>query len=146
MGNVQIPVGADPVTLGPSGEEIPARGTIFTIAAQRLSGSGNVDFDVLVFVPSCDRPGMVYWPTSVGPNSTYVDGTAGLVYNLDVAGAIYAREAIPVAGQFPWLRPEQDHRIVMLLNGGGLVSDDKTSTFDAGVQYFPRYRHAYRTA
>lgn len=143
LGNVQIPTGADPTTFGPSGEELPARGSTFTVSAQRLSGSGNVDFDVLVFVPTCDRPSMVYWPTSSGPTYSVVDGTAGLVYNLGSDGGIYPREAIPVAGQFQWLRPGQDHRLVMLLNGGGLVSDDKASTVDVTVQYFPRYRHAY---
>jgi hypothetical protein len=142
LGTVQIPFGADPVYDGLSGVELPARGGVFTVAAQRTSGSGNVDFDALVFMPACDRFALVSWPTSSGPTLAVVDGVAEAVYNLGVDGAVYPREMSALAGMFPYLTPNQDNRICILLNAGGnaaTASDDITATFEVTPSYYPRY-------
>jgi hypothetical protein len=123
---------------------LAARGNVFTISAQRTSGSGNLDFDVLLFIPYEDKPCVAYWPTSSGPTYAVVDGVRMQAYNLGASGEIYPREPIKVTGQFPYLSPGVDNRVYVLLNGGGLVSDTKTDTVDVTVEYYPRYRHVWR--
>lgn len=142
LGTVQIPLGADPVYDGMSGVQLAARGAVFTVAAQRTSGSGNLDFDVLAFVPACDRFALVTWPTSSGPTYAVVDGTTDTVYNLGASDEVYPREMSALAGMFPHVTPNQDNRVYVLLNAGGDAStanDDKTSAVDIIPSYFPRY-------
>lgn len=142
LGTVQIPFAADPVYDGLSGVELPARGGVFTVSAQRTAGSGDLDFDCLVFVPACDRFALVSWPSSTGPTYAVVDGTTETVYHLGGDAGIYPREAGGVAGMFPYLTPNQDQRMFVLLNAGGqisAVSDDITSTVDITTSYYPRY-------
>lgn len=142
LGTVQIPAGADPHYDGMSGVELPARGGVFTVAAQRTSGSGNVDFDVLLFMPADDRFCLVSWPTSSGPTYAVVDGTTETVYNLGGSDEVYPREMSALAGMFPYFTPNQDNRVCVLLNAGGnaaTASDDKAATPDVTASYYPRY-------
>ncbi|HEU4543925.1 MAG TPA: hypothetical protein VFR23_22510, partial [Jiangellaceae bacterium] len=61
LGTVQIPVGTDPVYDGFSGSERAARGAVVTLMAERTSGAGTLDVDVLVWMP-CDSYGEITWP------------------------------------------------------------------------------------
>jgi hypothetical protein len=142
LGLVQIPFAADPVYDGLSGVELPARGGVFTVAAQRTSGSGNVDFDALAFVPADDRFALVSWPTTSGPVAAVVDATSETVHYLGVDASVYARELASLAGRFPYLTPNQDNRVFVLLNAGGSassISDDITSTVAVTPSYYPAY-------
>lgn len=148
LGQVQIPLGADPI-YDPAGNELAARGTVFTVQAERESGTSTLDFDALLLVPCDDGAGMVTWPTSTGPTYAVVDAAAGLVYNVGSSGEIYPREASEMAGTFPWLTPGQDTRLWVLLNAGGAasaVSDDITSSTDVTVEYLPRHLHVWAQA
>jgi hypothetical protein len=142
LGLVQIPFGPDPIYDGLSNVEAAARGTIFTVRAERTSGSGNLDFDVLAFMPADDRFCMVSWPTSSGPTSMVVDGPADLVYPIGGSGEIYPQELVARTGGLPMLSPGQTNRIYALLNAGGdlsTVNDDITSTISVTASYWPRY-------
>lgn len=142
LGLVQIPFGADPQFDALSGVELPARGGVFTVAAQRTAGSGSLDFDCLVFMPACDRFALVSWPTSAGPNQAVIDGSLETVYNLGVDAGVYPREMSALAGMFPYLTPNQDNRVYVLLNAGGNAagsSDDITATVEVTPSYYPRY-------
>jgi hypothetical protein len=141
LGLLTYPFGADPIH-DLSGVEIPARGGVITISAQRTSGSGNTDFDAIVLVPADPADGycLVTWPTSSGPTLAVLDGNRETIYNLGGSAEVYPRELPNVRGVFPHLTPSQDHRIVVLLNaGGGSSSDDITDTVDVTVSYYPRY-------
>lgn len=142
LGLVQIPFAADPQFDGLSGDEIPARGGVWTVSAQRTSGSGNMDFDCLAFVPACDRFALVSWPSSSGPVAAMVDSTSETVHYLGADGSVYPRELASLAGRFPYLTPNQDNRVFVLLNAGGSasgISDDITSTVDVTPMYYPAY-------
>lgn len=144
LGLFQLPFGADPVVFSVSGLERAARGTVFTVRAERVSGTGTLDLDCLYPVPADDRLALITWPTSTGPTSMIVDATPhiDMVYPIGSAGEVYAREHIDRSGGLPMLTPGQDTRIVFLLNAAGnasTVSDDLTSGIRMAVSYFPRY-------
>jgi hypothetical protein len=143
LGRVQIPFGVDPVYDG-TGAELSARGTIYALRSEKVSGSGNVDFDVFVFMPVDDTFCMITWPTSSGPTSMVVDGPNDAVYPIGASGEIYPQELVARTGSLPWVSPGVTNRVLWLLNAGGAsstVSDDKTSSVDITPAYVPRYLH-----
>jgi hypothetical protein len=68
LGTVSIPSGGDPRYDGYSNVEIPARGVCIIVTGQRVSGTGSLDFDCLLFVPAHDQlavlnaPDLACWP------------------------------------------------------------------------------------
>lgn len=144
LGTVQIPVGNDPVYDGLSGSERQARGAVVTLMAERTSGSGTLDVDVLVWMP-VDGYGEITWPSTSGPTSMVFDGPLDSVYPIGASGEVFHREPVPRTGGPVMLNPGQDARVFFLLNANGLastVSDDITTTVDIVPSYYPLYLYA----
>lgn len=144
LGTVQIPAGADP-RYDVAGAELAARGMVFILQAERTSGSGNLDFDALAFLPADDRLALVSWPTSSGPTYAVVDGAGEAVYMLGSDGEVYPVEAPGSDGLFPYLSPGVAQRLYVLLNAVGeaaTATDTKTDTVSVTVSYCPAYLHA----
>lgn len=144
LDTIQIPFGYDP-QYKLSGTEFPARGTVFSILAERTAGSGTLDFDVIVFMPADDRLSIPSFPSSSGATSMVLDGTLDGAFPIGASGEVYARELVGRDGAFPLLTPgSQTNRIFFLPNGNGLASsanDDITTVVDVTPSYYPRYLH-----
>lgn len=145
LGVVSLPPGADPVEEGQSGLLWPASGVPLALQAARPSGSGNLDMDVLVFVPADDRQVFNTWPT---PMTGYavVDGVDEMAYeqSTDIAGTgpgpIGDALGVPAIGTFPMLSPGVDNRMFVLPNVGTTGGQDTlTDTVDVNVDYWPRF-------
>lgn len=142
LGQMQVPVGADPVTDGYSGAELPCRTPLVYLQAQRVSGTGNLDVDHLLFVPADDRLLSVKWPAGAAFSSV-VDGTHNMTYDSDVAGAgtLGTSESSEIAGGFPTISPGATNRIFFIRQAAPVdaVSDDITNTTAIQPSYYPRY-------
>lgn len=145
LGVVSLPSGADPRTEGYSGLLWPASGASLAVQAERVSGSGNLDMDVLVFVPCDDRACYVSWPSSLTGYGV-LDGVKEMAYEQSTdtpgtgPGPIGDSLGIPVAGTFPMLSPGVTNRIYVLPNIGTTGSQDSiTDSVDVTAVYWPRY-------
>jgi hypothetical protein len=141
LGTIQFPVGGDPVTDGYSGVEAPVGGTRITVWAQRVSGTGALDIDVLMFVPADDRYSITRMWSDTGASGGIIDGLRHMVYLVDAFGAIRmpAQPEAPIGG-LPMVSPGVTNRIVFLPDGGS-VRDFLTSTSTVTPYYWPRYQH-----
>lgn len=146
MGLVQFPITMDPVTDGYSGLEINVSGVaFFDFYAQRVSGSGNLDVDYLLFVPADDRFAIVSWPHGVsGASSRYVlDGRLNAPFSISAVGALVNEIPMSSIGRAPMISPGVQNRIVALrdISAGGTFTNSDTSAdyFDIDPYYWPRY-------
>lgn len=147
LGLVSLPAGADPETDGYSGLLWPASGVPLAIQAERASGSGNLDLDVLVFVPADERLCLVSWPDLTGLG--VVDGIREMAYeqSWDDAGAgpgpIGDALGIPTVGLFPGLAARTDNRVYVMPNVGATGTQDAISDpVTVYATYWPRYLYA----
>ena len=115
------------------------------VTAARVSGSGTLDTDVMVFVPADDRQVFNTWPT---PMTGYavVDGVDEMAYeqSTDLAGTgpgpIGDALGVPAIGAFPMLSPAVVNRMFVLPNVGTTGPQDTlTDTVDVNVDYWPRF-------
>jgi hypothetical protein len=147
LGNMQIPVGYDPIT-DRSGAEIIPIGPYIDFYARRDAGSGNLDVDHLLFLPADDRLEFIKWPTvQASATDTWMafGGAEPAAYCLDSTGRIRSTETIEIAGG-PGLmvNPGQTNRVFFARDvgtgtaaaGGG---DTITSTTVVTASYHPRY-------
>jgi hypothetical protein len=146
LGLLPIPAGGDPVYDGISGNKVIARGVSVALAARRVSGSGNFDWDCLLFVPADDRYGTVKWPNEANIDNVAVDAITDSAYALENTTEIRST-ASPfrrTAG-LPYLSPDITNRIVLVLNADPNDSanpnqnDVKTHTASVTLRYWPRY-------
>jgi len=141
LGLLQIPMGYDPVTDGYSGTELSARGQTLYIQAGRPSGSGNLDLDVLLFVPADDRFCVVKWSGFSGPTSWTLDSARASVYGVGASGEVYPNQLAPVLGLPPLVSPGVTNRVFFVRDTGSGASggDVKTGTVVVTPYYWPRY-------
>src|SRR4030095_14840426 len=101
LGTVPIPVGTDPVTVGPVGvdQQIPTLGIQMQLWASRPSGTGNLDWDYLVLIPADDRLAIV---STGGPNLApatdvvHFDGTSeDIIYYRTSTGDLRSLDDLP---------------------------------------------------
>lgn len=140
LGELAIPGGMDPLTDGPSGAELSARGAGLTIKAERISGTATLDFDHFMFFPadnSSDRFALVQWPTTTSANY-YVDGYTQSVYATDTTTGAVENSAGFLIGNFPMVTPNQDARLYFLRKVGSLA-DAVGDAVSLTVEYWPRY-------
>lgn len=143
LGLVQCPVGADPVTDGFSGVEMPPTSPQVFLQAQRVSGSGNLDMDHLLFVPADDRLLLVRWPTG-NVYSSVLDGANEMTYDADVAGGtmtLGVTEPSEISGGFPMVSPRATNRIVFIRDAVArdFGSDAISGSTVVTPAYYPRY-------
>jgi hypothetical protein len=142
MGLVQLPLGYDPVVDGLSGVPLTAAGMGVFVYAARLSGSGALDLDALMFLPADDRLSFVKWPSASGETAFIVDSVAGQVYSVGASGEVRASQ-VEVVGGMPMVSPGVANRIWVMRDVGSTfyVGDDVTATVQVTPYYWPRYQH-----
>lgn len=142
LGEMQVPVGADPVHDGYSGVELPVRTALVYLMAQRVSGSGNLDIDHFLFVPADDKLLSVKWPAGAISRSV-VDGTHNMTYDADTAGTgeLGTSNSSEIAGGFPMISPGVTNRIFFIRHAVAVdaTPDPITDTTAITPTYYPRY-------
>lgn len=140
LGIVTFPAATDPIRDG--GTEISVRRQYFELRAQRLTGSGTLDVDYLLFVPADDQMCVLAWPfstTDVTPDEWVVHGATETVFAQDSSGLIStASNPVGVRGGFLHGRPGVTNRIffVRRFDAG---SDSVTATTAIKTLYYPQY-------
>lgn len=143
LGMIQIPHGYD-VVEDFAGVAASARGLNLFVQAQRVSGSGSLDTDVLLFVPADDRLLLATWPETSGPTDFVVDSDRGNIYARGASGETYSTQPVDPEGGFPLVSPGVTNRIYFLRDVGlGAAAtgagDTLTGTTTINANYFPRY-------
>lgn len=143
LGLWQIPIGAAPIEDGFSGVPLDVVGQMYHVEAERTSGAGNLDMDVLVWLPADDRLAMVSWPSALGAGvEDYVlDGNRNEAYGIDPNGAVTVQQFIPIVGGLPHVSPGNDNRIYVLYDVGGARQDSLTDSVTITPYYWPQYVH-----
>lgn len=136
LGLISIPTGFDPVT-DSSGVELPVSNAFsLELRAERVSGTGTIDFDCLLLVPADDRLAIVNWTRAA---ADYVlDARDNSAHARDGSDQVLSAKAPPISGGFPMLSPGQTNRIYLLR----VVSGDQAwtlTTYTVSVSYHPRY-------
>jgi hypothetical protein len=143
LGMVQFPAGTDPIYDGFSNTEIAVSGTTTEIWVARTAGSGNLDFDFLLYVPADDATCYVQWHSANdGTHEAVLDGTSRMAYLLDASDRVYnlTPSAITGAG-FPMLAPGATNRLYFIrdVDVTATTADTISQTTAVTVQYYPRY-------
>lgn len=142
IGTIQYPYGADPVTDGYSGSETPSQGIRVAIFAQRVSGTGTLDFDCVLFVPADDAYSTVQMPPDSGGIGV-IDGARTMVYSVGGSGEIRALPYVPrITSGFPLVSPGRTNRVTFLADGGNVGDAALTSTSTITPYYWPKYLYA----
>lgn len=140
LGLIQLPEGVDPVTDGPGGATLSVVGVPLELHAQRLSGSGTLVWDYLMFVPADDRQGIMSWGTTA-PSRFIVDGNARAVYGQDASGRIADVGMVGLSAEFPAVSPGVTNRLVFIrdVSPNPSSSDAIATTVGLTCSYWPRY-------
>ena len=138
LGEIQIPRGRDPVTNFRDGPPTWVSNSFYlSLRAQRVSGSGTLDVDYLILVPSDDRLAIVKW-AEAGPDRWWLDAEDDSVHARNSSDQIATGTPPMLAGGLPMLTPNQTNRLFMVYEmGAGLTTTLTTVTVT--VSYFPRY-------
>jgi hypothetical protein len=143
LGYVSFPAGTDPIFDGYSNTEVAVSGTTTEIWAARAAGSGNLDFDFLLYVPADDSTCTVQWHSAnQGTHEAVLDGTSRMVYLLDASDQVYNLTPSPIPGAgFPMLAPGVTNRLYFIrdIDTTATTPDAITDTTAVTVQYYPRY-------
>lgn len=140
LGLVQLPEGFDPIGIGPSGELLSVAGGNFGFSAQRTSGSGNLIWDYVIFVPADDHLCIVNWGT-VLTDKYVMDGYQRAVYGLNAAGEVQDIGAAYFTGDMPMVSPGVANRITYINDvSPNPGADDLVSWYaEVTYRYYPRY-------
>lgn len=145
LGVVQIPHGYD-VAEDLAGVAASARGINLFVQAQRVSGAGTLDLDVLLFVPADDRLLLATWPETAGPTDFVVDSDRGGIYARGASAETYSTQPVEIEGGFPLVSPGATNRVYFIRDVGLTTSatgagDNLTGTTSITGTYYPRYQH-----
>jgi hypothetical protein len=136
LGLITIPTGFDPVSDAGGVELAVSNAFDIQLRAERTSGSGTIDFDVMLLVPADDRLAIVNWTRAA---ADYVlDARDNSAHARDGSNQVLSAKAPPIVGGFPMLSPNQTNRIYMLR----VMSADQSwtlTTYAVSVSYMPRY-------
>lgn len=146
LGLISVPRGADPVYDGFSGVELAAAGTNLDVSAQRVSGTGGLDMDVLLLVPADDQWSTVFMPSNSSGLSVF-DSVARQAYRLDESGAVAPITgdvySIPGGGSAIYASPGVTNRVYVVQGLAGAdagMTAPSTDIFTPlTVSYWPRY-------
>lgn len=146
---IQIPIGHDPVTDGPSGLDLASAGIYFGLEICITAGSSNLDIDAIVMMPADDRYCRVLWPGSGSPTSMVLDSSARpKVYGLGASGETYSTEIPGLDSGTPLISPNAYNRMWFLLDTGttSTAGDVISNSTDVTGYYWPRYLSTNRPA
>lgn len=144
FGQITFPIGMDPVHNPYSSVAIPVLGDELRITAQRVSGSGNVDWDVFFLFPADDQLAVLRFPANT-PGDPVWDGSTGNVYFEAVGGSselcVASGTPIQLEGPDALMVSPGDNRVYMgiLMTPG--EQSDLTATTAVTAKYWPRYIH-----
>lgn len=140
LGLVTFPSGMDPVTDGFSNVELPVRGRYIEVRAERLSGSSNLDFDYLLFMPADDQLALIDWGEALSTTDEFViDGTHEVIYTQTTSDEVYGSPASVLAGGFPMISPGVTNRMYWVRRTGRGATVTKTESTVIVASYWPRY-------
>jgi hypothetical protein len=139
LGVISVPFGADPGTDGPSNLSIEPGQYDVSIAAQRVSGSGNIDFDFLLFIPADDQLCVIQVGNDAAGDGYVLDSHRDTVYAVSSGRVDSSADIVPL-GALPTLLPGVTNRIYLVqgLSLTGLGAE-LTNTAPLAVTYWPRY-------
>lgn len=154
LGLIQFPSGYDPVTDGLSGVELAVQGTYLAVYARRNSGAGNLDMDLLLFLPADDRQEMIKWPELQAFTTDIFVAEGGprpAAYCLDTTGYIRTTQTIEITGGGMMITPGRTNRLFFARDvGTGTAAtgtgDSITATSTLTCSYYPRYLGGFRPA
>jgi hypothetical protein len=150
LGTIQVPVGSDPKTLGPSGTELAPQGAYFELQAQRVTGTATLDWDYVFAVPAdegytkADFSGLqaVAGTFPADGDNLYLDGYTDSAYAADAdvltTGKVFSHSGHPLESGFLKLTPNQVNRIFALIQRSS-TSDIVTGSDTITVSYWPLY-------
>lgn len=145
LGLVQFPEGSDPVTDGATGAELSVAGMTLQLLASRTSGSGQVHFDYMLFIPADDRLSIVNWGVYQSSTTTsfVYDGYQRMVYALSSGGAVADAKQAGFVGDPPMVSPNVTNRVYFVrdVNSAALAAnaDAYNTTVTLNCSYWPRY-------
>lgn len=146
---IQIPIGHDPVTDGPSGLDLATRGIQFGLEICITAGTSNLDVDCTVMMPADDRYCRVLWPGTGSPTSMVLDSSARpKVYGLGSSGETYSTEIPGLDSGTPLIAPNAYNRMWFLLDTGttSTAGDVLSNSTTVTGYYWPRYLYTNRPA
>lgn len=136
---------------GRFGAEAPLLAQSMRIEAERASGAGTLDWDLILLIPA-DESFLTWWTkTNAGPASVdhLIDGATDAIYVIEDGADPFAGTAdiqptmvAQLAGGFPMLKPSVTNRIYTLTATDIVtpgVSCAVASTYTLTAHYFPRY-------
>jgi hypothetical protein len=143
FGLVSIPAGSDPVTHGPSGRQIAARGIAVDVDVERASGTSTIDLDYLVFVPADEQLVIVDAGTDAIGHGYTVDSWQDMLYAWVIAEGVEAidhtNDLIPL-GALPRLHPAPAvNRLCMVRAVLASQQNVVSATFRCDGVYWPQY-------
>lgn len=119
---------SDDIGYTPSGTDPGTTAPTLTIEAARTSGTGNLQWDCLIFVPADTSVTM----TTLSDVQSVIDGVKQGVFEFGAAaGALRPR---PMAGGFPLVYPNAPNRLTLTRGTAA-----KTATTTVYVDYWPCY-------
>lgn len=132
--------------LGPSGDPLATQlFDAFSIQAARISGSANLDFDYVLFVPADDRTLVLKSEAGTPAWEINVDGYNEQVYaryrgSGDFAdGTVAAARQVEAAGGFPLVTPGSQVNRIYYLSRAQHGSHIITGSATVRASYWPRY-------
>jgi hypothetical protein len=134
LGEISLPFGFDPIYAADGTELSVFNAVNIEVRAARTSGSGTVDFDVLVFVPADDRLAITEWANAL--ETHVLDARDTSVHVRDSSGRVVSSAAPTISGGYPLLSPGQTNRVFLLQN---IVVWALTTMSSVSVSYYPRY-------
>jgi len=137
MGLINFPAGADPVD-DTAGVAQTVAGQRIDWVAGRVSGSGNLDLDHLLFMPADDSLLLANTTDANVIHRGVFDGVKEMFYGITSGGDVSYSGAVPLPGGFPYVSPGVTNRVFYLkgLNG---TTDPITATTVLTLAYWPRY-------
>lgn len=140
LGLVQLPQGYDPVMDGPSNTPVVVNGISFWLQASRTSGSGNLVFDYLLFVPADDKLAIVSWGSS-NPTIFVLEGTGRAVFGIDASARISDIVSSNFVGDVPYVSPGITNRLVYVNDVSPTMGSTDSVSGSVGLSgsYWPRY-------
>lgn len=140
LGQVQVPFGPDPVHHGLSGVELVPTSVSVNLYAQRLSGSGNLNLDHLLFMPADDRFALIGWPDG-GTNvrAGVIDSAHEMMYTIETAtDNIDGAGTHTMVGGYPMISPGSN-RLFFIRHVGTVAPVYQFESVDIEGSYWPRY-------
>jgi hypothetical protein len=140
LGLVQLPEGYDPGVNGPSGSLLSVLGVPLKVHAARLTGSGNLQFDYLMFVPADDKLCIVSWGAA-SPFVFTLEGNTRSVYGTDASSRVADIQGASFVGDVPYVSPSITNRLVYIndVSPTNTSADGVTGNVQPTVSYWPRY-------